>query len=73
MRAELKREASVLDAMMENYKQLHGNLGKEDQRKMEEYLETVRSLEQRVERTSAWTHQPLPLSRRQVTGRVGSA
>ena len=60
VRAELKREASVLDAMMENYRQLHGNLGKEDQRKMEEYLETVRALEHRVERTSAWTHQPLP-------------
>ena len=60
VRAELKREASVLDAMRENYRQLHANLGKEDQRKMEEYLETVRSLEQRVERSSAWTHQPLP-------------
>lgn len=60
VRAELKREASVLDAMMENYRQLHGKLGKADQRKMEEYLQTVRALEQRVERTSAWTHQPLP-------------
>lgn len=60
VRAELKREASVLDAMIENYKQLHSSLGVEDKRKMNEYLETVRALEQRVERTSAWTHQPLP-------------
>ena len=60
VRAELKREASVLDAMLENYKQLHGKLGVVDQQKLDEYLETVRALEQRVERTSAWTHQPLP-------------
>lgn len=60
VRAELKREASILDAMMENYRQLHGHLGTEDKRKMDEYLQTVRALEQRVERTSAWTHEPLP-------------
>ena len=60
VRAELKREASVLDAMLDNYRQLHSNLGVADQRKLDEYLESVRSLEQRVERTSAWTHRPLP-------------
>ncbi|NNC87543.1 MAG: DUF1552 domain-containing protein [Akkermansiaceae bacterium] len=60
VRAELKREASVLDLMMENYKTLHGKLGAEDRRKMDEYLDSVRALEQRVERTSQWTHEPLP-------------
>lgn len=60
VRAELKREASVLDLMMENYKSLHGQLGAEDRQKMEEYLESVRALEKRVERTSQWTHEPLP-------------
>jgi hypothetical protein len=60
VRAELKREASVLDLMMENYKALHGKLGAEDRQKMDEYLDSVRALEQRVERTSQWTHQPLP-------------
>ena len=60
VRAELKREASVLDLMMENYKGLHGKLGAEDRQKMDEYLDSVRALEQRVERTSEWTHQPLP-------------
>ncbi|BCX47492.1 hypothetical protein HAHE_14000 [Haloferula helveola] len=60
VRAELKREASVLDLMMENYKSLHGKLGAEDKQKMEEYLDSVRALEQRVERTSQWTHEPLP-------------
>jgi hypothetical protein len=60
VRAELKREASVLDLMMENYKSLHGKLGAEDRQKMDEYLDSVRALEQRVERTSRWTHEPLP-------------
>lgn len=60
VRAQLKKEASMLDLMMENYKQLHGHLGVEDRSKMEEYLESIRAMEQRVERTSEWTHQPLP-------------
>jgi hypothetical protein len=60
VRARLKREASVLDLMMENYKSLHGGLDAEDRRKMDEYLESIRALEQRVERTSQWTHEPLP-------------
>lgn len=60
VRVELKREASVLDLMMENYRSLHGRLGAEDRQKMSEYLESVRSLEKRVERTSQWTHEKLP-------------
>lgn len=60
VRAELRREASVLDLMMENYRSLHGKLGVEDRQKMDEYLESIRALEKRVERTSEWTHKPLP-------------
>ncbi|MGB0143650.1 MAG: DUF1552 domain-containing protein [Akkermansiaceae bacterium] len=60
VRAELKREASVLDLMMDNYKSLHGKLGAEDRQKMNEYLDSVRALEKRVERTSQWTHEELP-------------
>jgi hypothetical protein len=60
VRVQLKKEASMLDLMMENYKQLHGHLGVEDKQKMEEYLDSIRTLEKRVERNSQWTHQPLP-------------
>jgi hypothetical protein len=60
VRADLKREASVLDLMMDDSKRLHRRLGKEDQLKMEEYLDSIRALEKRVERTSQWTHQSLP-------------
>lgn len=60
VRARLKREASVLDLMLENSKGLHNRLGHADRQKMDEYLESVRAIEQRVERSSQWTHQPLP-------------
>ncbi len=60
VRAELKREASILDLMLEQAKSLNARLGRSDQRKMDEYLESIRALERRVERTSQWTHEPLP-------------
>ncbi len=60
VRAGLRREASVLDLMLDQSKSLNTRLGKSDQQKMTEYLETVRAIEQRVERTSQWTHEPLP-------------
>ena len=60
VRADLKREASVLDLMLDDSKRLHRRLGKEDQGKVDEYLESIRALEKRVERTSQWTHEPLP-------------
>ena len=60
VRAGLKREASILDLLMDHSKSFHTRLGKDDQRKMDEYLESIRAIEQRVERTSQWTHEPLP-------------
>ena len=60
VRSGLKREASILDLMMEHSRSFSHQLGNEDQRKVDEYLESIRALEKRVERTSQWTHQPLP-------------
>ena len=60
VRANLKRDASILDLMLDNSKSFNNRLGAEDQRKMDEYLESVREIEKRVERTSDWTHTPLP-------------
>ncbi len=60
VRASLKREASILDLLMEDSRSLKGRLGKEDQGKVDEYMDSIRSLEQRVERTSQWTHEELP-------------
>ena len=60
VRAGLKREASILDLMLEHSRSLRNRLGHADQVKMAEYLESLRAIEQRVERTSQWTHTPLP-------------
>ncbi len=60
VRAGLKREASILDLLMDQSRSLSNRLGHEDQGKMEEYLDSIRSLEKRVERTSKWTHESLP-------------
>jgi hypothetical protein len=60
VRAGLKRQASILDLLLENSRNFHAKLGAADQRKMDEYLESIRSLEKRVERTSQWTQRPLP-------------
>ena len=50
----------MLDLMLEDAHRLKRQIGKSDQNKMEEYLDSLRALEKRVERTSEWTHQPLP-------------
>ena len=60
VRAGLKREASILDLLMDHSRSFRNRLGAKDQRKMDEYLESIRAIEQRVERTSQWTHQSLP-------------
>ncbi|MDA9857988.1 DUF1552 domain-containing protein [Rubripirellula sp.] len=60
VRAGLKREASILDLLMENSRSFKNRLGNEDQVKVDEYLDSIRVLEQRVERTSQWTHKSLP-------------
>lgn len=60
VRAGLKRDASILDLMMDHSKSFNNRLGKQDQQKMAEYLESVREIEKRVQRTDDWTHTPLP-------------
>lgn len=60
IRARLKRDASVLDLVLDDSKSLNNRLGKADQEKMGEYMESVRAIEKRVERTSEWTYEPLP-------------
>ncbi len=60
VRQGLKRDASILDLLLDHSKSMKKRLGLEDKKKLEEYLESIRSIEQRVERTSKWTHKPLP-------------
>jgi hypothetical protein len=59
VRARLKREASVLDLLAENSRDLQARLGRDDRATLTEYLESVRAIEKRVERANQWTEQPL--------------
>ena len=51
---------TTLDLVLEHSRSFKNRLGKEDQGKVDEYLDSIRALEQRVERTSKWTHEALP-------------
>lgn len=59
-RAKLENSASMLDLVLEHSRSLRGNLGKQDQQKLDEYLESVRAVEQRVERSQKWLNVPKP-------------
>ena len=60
VRARLKREASMLDLLLEHSRGFKNRLGQADRAKVDEYFESIRAIEQRVERTSKWTQEPLP-------------
>jgi hypothetical protein len=60
VRAEIKRETSILDHIMAQTNSLKNRLGSEDNKKMDEYLTSIRSLEKRLERQNKWTYQTLP-------------
>ncbi len=59
--ATLQRYAqkkSILDNVLNEAQSLHRKLGQQDQRKLDEYLASVRETEQRVERLKGWIDVP---------------
>ena len=56
----LKRGRSILDTVMGQAKKLHGELGKRDQEKLDEYFSAVRDLEGRLVQNEAWVQRPKP-------------
>lgn len=57
---QLVNSANMLDRVLAHSKQLKRKLGKYDQRKFDEYLDAVRTIEERVERAQAWLDIPKP-------------
>jgi hypothetical protein len=51
---------SILDSVREDAKRLDRSLGRQDQQKVEEYLESVRQTEARVQRLESWIDVPKP-------------
>lgn len=59
-RRQLRNSGSMLDLILEHSHALRGRLGKIDQAKLDEYLDSVRRIEQRVERSEQWLDVPKP-------------
>ncbi len=55
-----KRQNSILDVVMDQAKSLNGQLGKNDQRKLEEYFDSVRTLEKKIGQQEPWLERPKP-------------
>ena len=61
--ATLKRYAekkSILDSVIDEADRLNRRLGRNDQQKLGQYLQSVRETEQRVERLESWVDVPKP-------------
>jgi len=56
----LKRQNSVLDVVLGQAKSLQQRLGKQDQRKLDEYFGSVRSLEKKIVQHEPWIDRPRP-------------
>jgi Protein of unknown function (DUF1552) len=59
-RARLARRRSVLDAVLDDAGSLRRRLGTDDRTKLDEYLHSVRDVEQRTQRLDAWLDTPKP-------------
>lgn len=51
--AQLRRQSSILDFVMDDSARLAGQLGVEDRRKLDEYLDATRAIEKRIQRAMA--------------------
>ena len=59
-RAKLKNASSMLDLVREHSRSLKRQLGQKDRTKLDEYLASVREVEQRVKRSQHWLSVPKP-------------
>ncbi len=57
-RQTLRTQASVLDQLLQSTRELNGQLGTADRRKLDEYLVSVRSVEQEIGRSRGWLDKP---------------
>jgi hypothetical protein len=63
-RARLLKEASILDAVTAKVARLQAKLGASDRNKLDEYLESVRDIERRIQKAEEQSDRDLPLMER---------
>ena len=59
-RQRLGHRGSILDALRESAKSLHGDLNNADRDKLDQYLTSVREVERRLQMSKAWLDKPKP-------------
>ncbi len=59
-RTRLQNTESMLDSVLADARSLKGKLGTQDRKKFDEYLASVRAIEQRVARSQRWLDIPKP-------------
>ena len=59
-RERLTHRGSVLDALRESAKSLHGDLNPADRDKLDQYLTSVREVERRLQMSKSWLDKPKP-------------
>ena len=60
LKRRLETKKSLLDFVTEDVRQLNQAVGKEDRRKLDQYLSSVRAIEQQIERAEAFGAAPDP-------------
>lgn len=56
----LKQGKKVVDLILEDSKRLQQRLGKKDQEKLDQYLQSLDAVEEQIRRNEAWLDRPLP-------------
>ena len=59
-RKNYERQQSMLDAVLEDARSLQRKLGSADKERLAQYLDSVREIEGRIERTAGWLGRPKP-------------
>jgi hypothetical protein len=58
--AKLREGRSILDEVADRAKSLEGDVGADDRRKLEQYFQSVREAEKKLQAAEAWQHRPKP-------------
>lgn len=59
-RRRLESRGSILDTLREETRRFHGELGREDRVRLEQYVTSVREVEERMAAARMWDQQPKP-------------
>ena len=56
----LKERSSILDTLLDDTRQFRRNLGRDDQSRLDQYLTSVREVEERIQTARQWEIRPKP-------------